>query len=133
MNNILNWAKTIGLLLVAIGILPFLYKQIELAQQKLVREYAQSTNIILTDIIDIDGDNQFTFRMVGETNDLFSIDGISKDYALKLKEISEQVVSQDSKNLVKVPDEAGISNSMGLVMLGLLMTIIFLTLTLFKI
>ena len=35
MNNILNWAKTIGLLLVAIGILPFLYKQIELAQQKL--------------------------------------------------------------------------------------------------
>jgi len=35
MNNILNWAKTIGLLFVAIGILPFLYKQIELAQQKL--------------------------------------------------------------------------------------------------
>lgn len=35
MNNILNWAKTIGLLLVAIGILPFLYKQIELAQQRL--------------------------------------------------------------------------------------------------
>lgn len=35
MNNILNWAKTIGLLLVAIGVLPFLYKQIELAQQKL--------------------------------------------------------------------------------------------------
>lgn len=101
--------------------------------EKLVREYAQSTKIILTDIIDIDGDNQFTFRMVGESNDLFSVDGISKDYALKLKEISEQFVSDDSKSLVKVPDEAGISNSMGLVMLGLLMTIIVLTLTLFKI
>lgn len=35
MNNILNWAKTIVLLLVAIGILPFIYKQIELVQQKL--------------------------------------------------------------------------------------------------
>ena len=71
--------------------------------------------------------------MVGESNDLFSVDGISKDYALKLKEISEQFVSDDAKSLVKVPDEAGISNSMGLVMLGLLMTIIVLTLTLFKI
>lgn len=35
MNNILNWGNTIWLLLVAIGILPFLYKQIELTQQKL--------------------------------------------------------------------------------------------------
>ena len=79
------------------------------------------SKVILTDIIDIDGDNQFTFRMVGEDNDLFSVDGISKDYALKLKYLVDNYVAEDGKQKVKVSDEAGMSNVFGLVILGALM------------
>lgn len=99
--------------------------------EKLVVEYAKTTNVILSDIIDIDGDNQFTFRMVSESNDLFSIDGISKEYALKLKSIVEESVATDGKQLVKVSDEAGMSNALGLTMLVSMMIIIILSLLVF--
>lgn len=89
--------------------------------EKLVVKYAISGKVILTDIIDIDGDNQFTFRMVGEDNDLFSVDGISKDYALKLKSLVDNYVAEDGKQKVKVSDEAGMSDVFGLVILGALM------------
>ena len=94
----------------------------------LVNEYSSTINIVLVDIIDMDGDNQFTFRMVGESNDLFSIDGISKDYAYKLKNIVESV---NNKKIEDISSEAGISNAFGLVMLGSIMVVIFLTLMLF--
>ena len=96
----------------------------------LVKEYSSSIDIVLVDIIDMDGDNQFTFRMVGESNDLFSIDGISKDYAYKLKNIVESI--RESKVTINNSSEAGISNAFGLVMLGSIMVVIFLTLMLFK-
>lgn len=99
--------------------------------ERLVVEYIKTTNVILSDIIDIDGDNQFTFRMVSESNDMFTIDGISKEYALKLKSLVEENVSTDNKQLVKSNNEAGMSNAMGLTMLVSMMIIIILSLWLF--
>ena len=95
--------------------------------EKLVVEYSSFANIILSDIIDIDGDNRFTFRMVGESNDLFSIDGISNEYAKELKRLVEEGKIEDKKTLIKTNDEAGISNSLGLLIMGLMMVVIILS------
>jgi hypothetical protein len=94
--------------------------------ERLIIEYLKINEVALTDIIDIDGDKKYTFRIVGESNDLFSIDGISKEYALKLKEMVDK---PDTENAFI--NEDGISNTLSLVMLASLMTVIILSLIVF--
>lgn len=96
--------------------------------ERLVVEYSEVSNTVVTDIVDVDGDSQFTFRMVSDNNDMFTVDGISKDYAKKLKEKVENKESQ--KTLVK-NSEAGLSNALGLTVLISLIVVIFLTLLMF--
>lgn len=98
--------------------------------EKLVLEYSDIVSVVVTDIIDIDGDNLFTFRMVGESNDLFSVDGISSNYAKKLKEIvteGKDIALNKEKTLIKTTDEAGISNTFGLLILVLMGIVIILS------
>ena len=98
--------------------------------EKLVVEYFDIANVVVTDIIDINDDGRYTFRMLGEENDLFSIDGISDNYAKKLKKLvsdDKKSVQEKEKTLVKKPDEAGISNTLGLLVLLLMGIVIILS------
>ena len=98
--------------------------------EKLVLEYTLVSNVVVTDIIDINDDDRFTFRMLGESNDLFSVDGISADYAKKLKKLVAEDNIRDKKEdkvLIKTVDEAGISNSFGLLILVLMGIVIILS------
>lgn len=96
--------------------------------ERLVVEYSDTTNTVVADIVDVDGDDQFTFRMVSENNDMFTVDGISKEYAKKLKDKVEN--REKEKSYVK-SSEAGLSNVLGLTVLISLIVVIFLTLLLF--
>lgn len=98
--------------------------------EKLLIEYISISNVVLIDIIDMDGDNKFTLRVVGEFNDLFSIDGISKDYAYKLKKMIEDFKEKKSDDKLG-NNELGISNTLGLLVLGSMTIVIILTLMLF--
>ena len=96
--------------------------------EKLVVKYSDVTNTVVTDIVDVDGDDQFTFRMVSENNDMFTVDGISKEYAKKLK---EKVENREKQKILVKNSEAGLSNVLGLSVLISLIVVIFLTLLLF--
>ena len=94
----------------------------------LVVEYFDTTNTVVADIVDVDGDDQFTFRMVSENNDMFTVDGISKDYARKLK---DKVENREKEKVYVKSSEAGLSNALGLTVLISLIVVIFLTLLMF--
>ncbi len=96
--------------------------------ERLVVEYSKVTNTVVADIVDVDGDDQFTFRMVSENNDMFTVDGISKDYARKLK---EKVENPECNKVFVKSSEAGLSNALGLTVLASLILVIFLTLLMF--
>ena len=96
--------------------------------ERLVVEYSDTTNTVVADIVDVDGDDQFTFRMVSENNDMFTVDGISKDYARKLK---EKVENREKEKVYVKSSEAGLSNALGLTVLISLIVVIFLTLLMF--
>ena len=96
--------------------------------ERLVVEYSDVTNTVVADIVDVDGDDQFTFRMVSENNDMFTVDGISKDYAKKLK---EKVENREREKTYVKSSEAGLSNALGLTVLISLIVVIFLTLLMF--
>ena len=96
--------------------------------ERLVVEYSDTTNTVVADIVDVDGDDQFTFRMVSENNDMFTVDGISKDYARKLK---DKVENREKEKVYVKSSEAGLSNALGLTVLISLIVVIFLTLLMF--
>ena len=96
--------------------------------ERLVVEYADVTNTVVADVVDVDGDDQFTFRMVSENNDMFTVDGISKEYARKLK---DKVLNREEQKMLVKNKEAGLSNALGLTVLISLIVVIFLTLLMF--
>ena len=66
--------------------------------------------------------------MVSENNDMFTVDGISKDYARKLK---DKVENREKEKVYVKSSEAGLSNALGLTVLISLIVVIFLTLLMF--
>ena len=54
---------------------------------KLVVELYNNSQIIVTDIVNLDGDEFVALRMITEYNDLFSIDGLEKQMAEELLEL----------------------------------------------
>lgn len=51
---------------------------------KLVEELYKNNNIVVKDIVNLDGDEFVALRMISESNDLFSIDGLTKEKAESL-------------------------------------------------
>lgn len=51
---------------------------------KLVKELYHNNNIVVSDIVNLDGDEFVAIRLITEFNDLFSIDGLTKDKAIEL-------------------------------------------------
>ena len=52
---------------------------------RLVKEFYNNNEVNVVDIIDLNKDNKYTFRMITKYNDLFSINDISYNRAIELK------------------------------------------------
>ena len=52
---------------------------------RLVKEFYDNNEVNVVDIIDLNKDNKYTFRMITKYNDLFSINDISYNSAIELK------------------------------------------------
>ena len=52
---------------------------------RLVKEFYDNNEVNVVDIIDLNKDNKYTFRMITKYNDLFSINDISYNRAIELK------------------------------------------------
>ena len=52
---------------------------------RLVKEFYDNNDVNIVDVIDLNKDNKYTFRMITKYNDLFSINDISYNRAIKLK------------------------------------------------
>ena len=52
---------------------------------KLVKEFYDNNDVNVVDVIDLNKDNKYTFRMITKYNDLFSINDISYNRAIELK------------------------------------------------
>lgn len=52
---------------------------------RLVKEFYDNNEVNVVDIIDLNKDNKYTFRMITKYNDLFSVNDISYNRAIELK------------------------------------------------
>ena len=52
---------------------------------RLVKEFYDNNEVNVVDIIDLNKDNKYTFRMITKFNDLFSVNDISYNRAIELK------------------------------------------------
>ena len=52
---------------------------------RLVKEFYDNNDVNIVDVIDLNKDNKYTFRMITKYNDLFSINDISYNRAIELK------------------------------------------------
>ena len=52
---------------------------------RLVKEFYDNNDVNVVDVIDLNKDNKYTFRMITKYNDLFSINDISYNRAIELK------------------------------------------------
>ena len=52
---------------------------------RLVKEFYNNNEVNVVDVIDLNKDNKYTFRMITKYNDLFSINDISYNRAIELK------------------------------------------------
>jgi hypothetical protein len=52
---------------------------------RLVKEFYDNNDVNVVDIIDLNKDNKYTFRMITKYNDLFSINDISYNRAIEFK------------------------------------------------
>jgi uncharacterized protein YrzB (UPF0473 family) len=53
---------------------------------RLVKEFYDNNDVNIVDVIDLNKDNKYTFRMITKYNDLFSINDISYNRAIELKD-----------------------------------------------
>ena len=53
----------------------------------LVKKYYENNDITTIDIIDLNVDNKYTFRMITKYNDMFTINDISYERACELKKL----------------------------------------------
>lgn len=67
-------------------------------------------SIKVHDIVNLDGDDLVTFRMITENNDLLTIDGLSNDDAKKLLEISKGKKTIEGNHSLHVSNNEGIGN-----------------------
>ena len=74
----------------------------------LVEQMNETITINVKDIVNLDGDSLYTFRMVTENNDLFTIDGLSYDDANHLLERVNKTI-EEKKPLI-VPNNEGKGN-----------------------
>ena len=51
---------------------------------KLIKELYHNNNIVVSDIVNLDGDEYVAVRLITEFNDLFSVDGLTKEKAVEL-------------------------------------------------
>lgn len=49
--------------------------------EKIVVDYCNNMDVVITDKIDMNEDGKYTFRIITDDNDMLSVDGISIDYA----------------------------------------------------
>ena len=52
---------------------------------RLVKAFYDNNDVNIVDVIDLNKDNKYTFRMITKYNDLFSINDISYNRAIELK------------------------------------------------
>lgn len=80
--------------------------------EKLVIDFYNENKIILTDFVDIDGDLKYAYRMITENNDLFSINGVSSEYAHYLADlISNKNIAKREKENIEVSSNSGLGTS----------------------
>lgn len=80
--------------------------------EKLVINFYNENKIILTDFVDIDGDLKYAYRMITENNDLFSINGISLEYAHYLADfISNKNIAKRQEEEIKFSSESGLGTA----------------------
>ena len=102
---------------------------------KLVDKTINECNIISFDLVNLDRDEFSTFRMIMENNDLFTIDGLTKERAshlLNLCESKSEDTRKEKRKYLNILNNVGIGDisvlSMMFVVLVLIFTLIVLIL-----
>lgn len=97
--------------------------------ENLVVDFYNGNSIVLSDFVDIDGDLKYAYRMITDNNDLFSINGISSEYAHYLADLitSKDIIKRQEEKS-NISDEAGLGTT-GI--FGVLILFIGLVLSLF--
>lgn len=86
----------------------------------LVVKFNNDVRVKVKDIVNLDDNSLVTYRMITENNDLFSIDGLSKDDALKLKELCSDEFQSESKGINRIGNNGFANVKMFLFMIAML-------------
>ena len=100
----------------------------------LVSKVYNECNIVTVDSVNLDNDNYVAFRMITENNDLFTVDGLTEEYAMHLISLCSDVNLTNQKSNSKLLDNVGFSNiSMSVLIvfvLIMILSVIYLIITL---
>lgn len=90
----------------------------------LVREIYVEGNIATADIVHLANQDLVTFRMITTNNDLFSVDGLSKDDAKALLMLCDKSMEETQMHL-KISNREGKGSALNLLLLIIVIFIIF--------
>lgn len=90
----------------------------------LVDKFLKNIDVVAKDIVNLDEDSLVTLRLITENNDLFSIDGLEKDYASKLFNINNNLYD----GIIENTNNAGVGN---ILIFALIIVIVVILITLF--
>ena len=90
----------------------------------LVREIYNNGNIATSDIVHEANKDLVTFRMITTNNDLFSVDGLSRDDAKSLLMLCEKS-KEETKMHLKIPNNEGKGSAWYILLIVIILFIIF--------
>lgn len=98
--------------------------------KKLVGDFYENSDIVINDIVNLDGDEFVAFRMITKFNDLFTINGLTKEQAKELKQVisAKKAVNDKSKKKIKVTSESGNASIyvfLGIIVLAIIILILY--------
>lgn len=87
----------------------------------LIKDFLGSVDVVTKDVVDLSDDTLVTFRLITKNNDLFSVDGLSKEHARYLLGLEEK---KDDKYL-NVIDNNGVGNIWMFILMITVLVIVF--------
>lgn len=97
---------------------------------ELVKKINLDVKIVSKDVVNLDNDEFVTFRMITENNDLFTIDGLEKDFAGHLIQITSDNFISEAKGINQLSNE-GIGNFKIFILMIVLLILAFIGIVVF--
>lgn len=91
----------------------------------LVTKFNRDVRVKVKDIVNLDGDSLVAYRMITDDNDSFTIDGLSLEDAMHLKELCSDDFLSESKGIHQISDTHGIGSLKMFLLMILVLTLSF--------